>query len=68
VRQKESSVFFRREFDPSRIPQKVGSAAEASCPRLQGHSRSKRDFLRKGGMTKWYEKSPAKWLGILNGA
>ena len=28
-------------------PRKVGSATEALCPRLQGHSRSKRDFLRK---------------------
>ena len=54
--------------DRSTKPQKVGSEAEASCPRLQGHSRSKRDFLRKGGMTKRYEKSPAIWLGILNGA
>ncbi len=25
--------------------QKVGSAAEALCPRLQGHSRSKRNLL-----------------------
>ena len=29
-------------------PKKVGSAAEAWRPRLQGSSRSKRDFLRRG--------------------
>ena len=30
-----------------RMPQKVGSEAEASRPRLQGRRRSERDFLRK---------------------
>ena len=32
-------------------PQKVGSAAEALCARLQAISRSERDFMRKGGAT-----------------
>ena len=56
------------EFEASCIPQKVGGAAEASCPRLQGHSRSRRGFLRRGGMTARYEKSPAIRPGILKGA
>ena len=34
---------------PCPCPQKVGSAAEAWRPRLQGSSRSKRDFLLGGG-------------------
>lgn len=56
------------DLNPRASRKKLVAQAEASCPRLQGHSRIKRDFLRKGGMTERYEKSPAEWLGILNGA
>ena len=61
-------VFFVVKFKLPRDLQKVGSAAEVLCPRLQGHSRSKRDFLPRGGMTERYKKSPAIRPGILNGA
>ena len=38
-----------KSFEINSDPQKVGSAAEAPRARLQANSRSKRDFLRKGG-------------------
>ena len=48
VTRKDILALLADGFELSRILQKVGSATEASCTRLQVHSRSKRAFLRRG--------------------
>ena len=55
-------------FDVDLNPKKVGSKPERREHACKRTAKAQRDFLRRGGMTEWYEKSPAKWLGILNGA
>ncbi|MBS5660513.1 MAG: hypothetical protein KHW79_04450 [Clostridiales bacterium] len=58
----------KRYYTPKAHPQKVGSKPERRERACKRAAKAKCDFLRRGGMTERYEKSPAIRLGILNGA